>query len=180
MKQWLDFLPLLAFFIAFKTLGIFPATAVLLVSTVLVYGSLWIATRHLERNQVITLVATLGFGGITLLLHDVTYLKWKAPIINWIFAAIFLGSHFIGEKVVIQRMLEQAITAPANVWKKLSFAWILFFVFAGAINLYVAFTWDKYWVDFKVWGSLCMTLLFIVGQTIYLSKYISKTEQPSA
>lgn len=180
MKQWLDFLPLLLFFIAFKVLGIFPATMVLIGASVLVYGGLWIATRHLERNQVITLVATLFFGGITLALHDVTYLKWKAPVINWIFAVIFLGSHFIGDKVVIERMLGHAITAPEAVWRKLNLAWVLFFIFAGAVNLYVAFHWEAHWVDFKVFGSLGMTLAFVVAQTLYLSRYITHQENPSS
>ncbi len=180
MKQWLDFIPLVLFFIAFKVLGIFPATMVLIGATVVVYGGLWIATRELERNQLITLVVTLLFGGITLALHDVTYLKWKAPIINWIFAIVFLGSHFIGEKVVIERMLGHAITAPAEVWKKLNIAWVLFFIFAGAINLYVAFHWEAHWVDFKVFGSLGMTLAFVVAQTLYLSRYIKHSESPSA
>jgi len=180
MKQWLDFIPLVLFFIAFKVWGIFPATMVLIGASVVVYGGLWIATRHLERNQIITLVVTLAFGGITLALHDVTYLKWKAPVINWIFAVVFLGSHFIGEKVVIERMLGHAITAPEPVWKKLNIAWVFFFIFCGAINLYVAFHWEAYWVDFKVFGSLGMTLVFVIAQTAYLSRYITQTENTSS
>jgi intracellular septation protein len=180
MKQWLDFIPLLLFFIAYKAIGIFPATLVLVVASVVIYGGLWIVTRHLERNQIITLVATLVFGGITLALHDITYLKWKAPVINWIFALIFLGSHFIGDKVVIERMLGHAITAPSAIWKKLNIAWVLFFIFSGAINLYVAFHWEAHWVDFKVFGSLAMTTVFVVAQTIYLSPYLQKQDIPSA
>ena len=179
MKQWLDFLPLLLFFITFKKYDIFLATMVLLGSSVLVYGGIWIATRKLERNQLITLVVTLAFGSITLALHDVTWLKWKAPIISWIFALIFLSSHFIGEKVAIERMLDHAITAPAAVWRKLNMAWVCFFLFTGAINLYVAFHWEAHWVDFKVFGSLGMTLLFVVAQTLYLSRYITPKENSS-
>jgi intracellular septation protein len=178
MKQWLDFIPLLLFFIAYKMLGIFPATAVLLASSVLVYGGLWIATRHLERNQVITLAITLAFGGFTLLMHDVTYLKWKAPVINWIFAVTFLGSHFVGDKVIIEHMLGHAITVPTPVWRKLNLAWVLFFIFSGAINLYVAFTWEAHWVDFKVFGSLAMTVLFVIGQSIYLGRYLKESPLP--
>ena len=177
MKQWLDFIPLLLFFIAFKILGIFPATLVLLVATLVVYGGIWIATRHLDRNQVITVVATLVFGGITLLLHDVTYLKWKATVINWIFAVIFLGSHFIGTRVMIEHMLGHAITAPAAVWRKLNVAWTIFFICSGALNLYVAFTWSMdNWLSFKVFGNLGITLLFVVAQTFYLRPYLQRED----
>ena len=174
MKQWLDFIPLFAFFATFKTLGIFPATAVLIGSSVLVYGAIWLKDRHLENSQKVTLVATILFGSVTLLLHDETYLKWKAPVINWIFAAAFLGSMYIGEQPLVQRMMAKAFDMPANVWRKLNWAWIIFFIFAGASNAYVAFHFPQYWVDFKVFGSLGMT--FIIGQMIILSRYIKQEE----
>jgi intracellular septation protein len=180
MKQWLDFVPLFLFFAAFKLYGIFPATGVLIAATVTIYGGLWIKERTLEKSHVITLVATLVFGGITLLLHDETWLKWKAPIINWIFAFVFLGSHVIGDKVVIERMLGHALTVPSAVWSRLNLAWVVFFIFAGAANLYVAFTYEQYWVDFKVFGSLGMTLLFLIGQMIYLSRYLPKDDDSTS
>jgi len=179
MKQLLDFLPLILFFATYKTHGIFPATAVLIGATVVVYGGLWIKERKLEKSHVITLVATLAFGSITLLLRDETWLKWKAPIINWIFAAIFLGSHFVGDKVVIERMLGHALSAPEQIWRRLNVAWVAFFIFAGSANLYFAFNYEKYWVDFKVFGSLGMTLLFLVGQMLYLSRYMPHDENQS-
>lgn len=174
MKQMLDFVPLFLFFAAFKLYGIFPATGVLIAATLVVYGGIYIAERKLEKNQLITLVATLAFGSITLLLHDETWLKWKAPIINWIFALVFLGSHGLGDKVMIERMMGHAISVPMKVWHRLNMAWVVFFIFSGAANLYVAFTYEKYWVDFKVFGSLGMTLLFIIGQMVYLARYLPK------
>ena len=176
MNHWLDFVPMVLFFAAFKMYGIFPATGVLIAATVVIYGGLLIKERTLAKNHIITLVVTLLFGGITLLLHDVTWLKWKAPIINWIFALVFLGSHFVGDKVVIERMLGHALAVPSFVWARLNLAWVLFFIFAGAANLYVAFTYEKYWVDFKVFGSLGMTLIFMVGQMVYLSRDLPKDD----
>lgn len=176
MKQLLDFIPLVLFFAAFKIYGIFPATGVLIASSVLVYGGLWVKERHLERSQVIALLGTIAFGGITLLLHDETWLKWKAPIVNWIFAGVFLGSQFVGEKPLVERMMGHVLNAPATVWRRLNLAWVVFFLFAGAANLYVAFTYEKYWVDFKVFGSLGMTLAFLIGQMVWLSRYIPRDE----
>lgn len=176
MKQWLDFIPLILFFAAFKLYGIFPATGVLIASSVVLYGGIWLRERRLEKSQLITLIGTIAFGGITLLLHDETWLKWKAPIVNWIFAGVFLGSMFVGDKPLIERMMGQVLQPPAHVWARLNLAWVLFFVFAGAANLYVAFTYEKWWVDFKVFGSLGMTLLFIIGQILWLARYLPKDE----
>ncbi|WP_295475854.1 septation protein A [uncultured Pseudomonas sp.] len=187
MKQFIDFIPLLLFFIVYKTEpravellghevtlgGIFSATAVLIISSVVVYGILYLKQRMLEKSQWLTLGACLVFGSLTLAFHSETFLKWKAPVVNWLFALAFLGSHFIGDKPLVQRVMGHALTLPQPVWVRLNIAWIVFFIFSGAANLYVAFTYQDFWVDFKVFGSLAMTLLFLVGQGLYLARYLS-------
>ncbi len=186
MKQFIDFIPLLLFFIVFKmdprtvefagqsiaVGGIFSATGVLIASSVVVYGTLFAVQRRLEKGQWLTLAACLLFGGMTLAFHSETFLKWKAPVVNWLFALAFAGSHWIGDKLLIQRMMGHAISLPEAVWRNLNLAWILFFLIAGSANLFVAFTFQSIWVDFKVFGSLGMTLLFLVGQGIYLSRHL--------
>lgn len=195
VKQLIDFIPLLLFFIVYKTEprtldlaghsiafgGIFSATAFLIGSSLVVYGVLFLRQRRLEKSQWLTLLACLLFGGMTLAFHSETFLKWKAPVVNWLFALAFLGSHFIGDRVLIQRIMGHALTLPAAIWNRLNVAWIVFFVICGAANLFVAFTFERFWVDFKVFGSLAMTLLFLLGQGIYLSRHLhdhepSKTE----
>ena len=192
MKQFIDFIPLLLFFIVFKldprTVefagqsielgGIFSATGVLIASSVVVYGTLFAVQKRLEKGQWLTLAACLLFGGMTLAFHSETFLKWKAPVVNWLFALAFAGSHWIGDKLLIQRMMGHAISLPAPVWRNLNLAWIAFFLIAGSANLFVAFTFQSIWVDFKVFGSLGMTLLFLVGQGIYLSRHLHD-EQPA-
>ncbi|MBB1519177.1 septation protein A [Aquipseudomonas guryensis] len=186
MKQFIDFIPLILFFIVYKldprTIdlagqsfelgGIFSATAVLIASSVLVYGTLLVVQRKLEKGQWLTLVACLLFGGMTLAFHSETFLKWKAPVVNWLFAAGFAASHFIGNKVLIQRMMGHAVSLPQPIWIRLNIAWIAFFIFSGCANLFVAFTFHDIWVDFKVFGSLGMTVLFLVAQGVYLARHM--------
>lgn len=190
MKQFIDFIPLLLFFITYKieprlvevagqsfTLGgIYSATAVLIISSLVVYGALFIRQRRLEKGQLLTLVACLVFGGLTLAFHSETFLKWKAPVVNWLFAMAFFGSHFIGDKVLIKRIMGHALTLPDAVWTRLNAAWIAFFLICGAANLFVAFTFQDFWVDFKVFGSLGMTVLFLVGQGVYLSRHLHDSD----
>ncbi|MCY1487431.1 putative intracellular septation protein A [compost metagenome] len=186
MKQFIDFIPLILFFIVYKldprTIelaghslplgGIFSATAVLILSSVVVYGSLFLIQRKLDKGQWLTLVACLAFGSLTLVFHNETFLKWKAPIVSWLFALGFAASHFIGDTPLIQRMMGHAISLPQPIWTRLNIAWILFFLVSGAANLFVAFTFQSIWVDFKVFGSLGMTLLFLVGQGIFLARHL--------
>ena len=186
VKQFIDFIPLLLFFIVYKTEpravdilgntymvgGIFSATAMLIISSVVVYGILYVKQRKLEKSQWLTLVACLVFGSLTLAFHSETFLKWKAPVVNWLFALAFIGSHFVGDRLLIKRIMGHALTLPDPVWTRLNIAWIAFFLFCGAANLFVAFTFQSIWVDFKVFGSLGMTVLFLVGQGIYLSRHL--------
>ncbi|SDI81541.1 septation protein A [Pseudomonas abietaniphila] len=196
MKQFIDFIPLILFFIVYKISpqavdilghtfmvgGIFSATAMLIASSIVVYGILFIRQGKLEKSQWLTLIACLVFGSLTLAFHSETFLKWKAPVVNWLFALIFAGSHFIGDRLLIQRIMGHALTLPQAIWVKLNIAWIVFFLFCGAANLYVAFTYQDFWVDFKVFGSLGMTLIFLIGQGIFLARHIHDADastQPS-
>ncbi|HHX35919.1 MAG TPA: septation protein A [Gammaproteobacteria bacterium] len=193
MKQFIDFIPLILFFIVFKLEprdvelagqifsvgGIFSATAVLIISSVVVYGSLFVAHRRLEKSQWITLAGCLFFGGLTLAFHSETFLKWKAPVVNWLFALGFAGSHFIGKQPLIKRVMGHAVSLPDPIWTKLNIAWIVFFIVLGTANLFVAFTFHTIWVDFKVFGSLGMTLLFLIGQGIFLSRHMQDVPTPT-
>ena len=117
MKQFIDFIPLILFFVVYKISpqavdilghsfmvgGIFSATAMLIASSIVVYGILYVRQGKLEKSQWLTLIACLVFGSLTLAFHSETFLKWKAPVVNWLFALIFAGSHFIGDRLLIQR-----------------------------------------------------------------------------
>ena len=191
MKQLIDFIPLIVFFVVYKMEpsvleyggysyelgGPFSATLALMVVSVFVYGGLFIKNRTLEKTHIITLIAVIGFGSMTLLFHDEAFLKWKAPIVNWIFAAAFLASQFVGKKPLVQRMLGQALTLPNDVWLRMNISWVVFFVFLGCANLFVAFTFHSIWVDFKVFGSLILTFVFVITQFLFISKYIRTEER---
>ena len=190
MKQFIDFIPLLLFFIIYRIEprvidiagnnlslgGIYSATTALIISTVVVYGAIFISQRELEKSQWVTLVACLVFGSLTLAFHSETFLKWKAPVVNWIFAMTFIGSYFIGDRLLIKRIMGHTLNLPEPVWVQLNAAWAVFFILCGTANLLVAFTLQDYWVDFKVFGSLGMTVLFLIGQGIYLSRHLYDTE----
>ncbi len=190
MKQFIDFIPLLLFFLVYKLDprmvdlaghdfelgGIYSATKVLIISSLVVYGALFIRQRKLEKGQWLTLIACLVFGGLTLAFHSETFLKWKAPAVNWLFALGFAASHFIGDRVLIKRIMGHALTLPEPIWVRLNLAWIVFFLVCGAANLFVAFTFQAFWVDFKVFGSLGMTVIFLVAQGVYLSRHMHDSD----
>lgn len=168
MKAWLDFLPIVLFFIAYKLQGIYTAAAVLMVAVAVIYGAIWLRERRLETSQWITVAATLGLGTLTLVLHDERFLQWKAPGVYALLALLFFGSQFVGAKPLIERMMGQAVTLRPAQWRGLNLAWVAFFLFAAAANAFVVLNYPQYWVDFKLFGSLGLTFAFIIAQGIWL------------
>ncbi len=173
MKMMFDFFPVLLFFAAYKLYDIYVATAVLIAASAIQTFAHRLYHGRFENNHLITLVLVVLFGGATLMLHDETFIKWKPTVINWLFGAIFLISQFVGKKTVIERMLGGKVALPAPVWTRLNLAWSMFFVLMGALNLYVAFSFDTdTWVNFKLFGLMGLTFVFIIGQSIYLMRHI--------
>lgn len=187
MKFLFDFFPLIAFYASYQLYksyynaenAIFAATAAIIIATIIQVGYNWFWHRKLEKMHVITVILVTVMGGLTLILHDPVFIKWKVSIVNWLFGIIFIGSQYIGDKTIIERMLGTTIHVPANIWKKLNISWAFFFIGMGFLNLYVFKNFnEETWVDFKVYGLLGLTFVFVVFQAIYLSKHIKedKTE----
>lgn len=181
MKFLFDFLPVLAFFIAYylpddRSQAIYIATAVAIVAAFLQVTAFWLINRRFEKMHIITLVIILILGSATLLTHNKQFFMWKPTAVNWLFAIAFLASQFIGKKPLVQRMMDNAISVPDQVWLNLNRSWVIFFFLMGAINLYVAYNFAEHiWVNFKLFGILGLTLLFAIGQAIYMSRFMTET-----
>ncbi len=175
MKFLFDFFPILLFFAAYKMYDIYVATAVAIGAAAVQTLLFWIKHRRFEKMHLATFALLAVFGGLTLLLRDPVFIKWKPTVINWLFAAAFIGSHWIGAKPLVQRMMEHAVQVPPPIWLRLSWMWIAFFVSVGFINLYVAFTYsENTWVNFKLFGIMGLTFVFVILQALYLGRYIQE------
>lgn len=188
MKFLFDFFPIIAFFIAFyipedREQGIYIATYTIIIATTIQIILYWLLYKKFEKMHLITFAVVLVFGGLTIYLNDENFIKWKPTIVNWCFSLAFIGSHFIGEKTLIERMLtmaENKLELPAHAWRNLNISWALFFIFMGFVNLYVAFNYStEFWVNFKAWGMTLLNLSFMVGMGIYLYKYLKDIEPES-
>jgi intracellular septation protein len=183
MQLLLDYLPIVAFFGTYvATQDIFIAVVVIMVVAPIVLAAQWLMTRKLNKMTAISTALVVGFGGITLILDDPVYFYWKPTVFYWAFGLVCLGSHFVGEKTIVQRMLQAAsktsdttLELPSRHWRTLNLMWIAFAAISGALNIYVAYTFSEpTWVKFKLFGLLGLTLVFLVVQSIWIA---SVTEQ---
>jgi intracellular septation protein len=183
MKLLGDLLPIIAFFVVFKTVGgtsgIYAATASAIAIAALLVAYAWWRHRHVERQQLIMLAILVVLGGMTLALHDERYIKWKPTVVSWVMAGAFMLSQSLGKKTLVERMFGGNLQAPAQVWTRLNLGWVAFFVSLGALNLHFAFHWStEAWVNFKVFGTFGLSMVFAVLQALYLMRYdVSAPEQ---
>jgi intracellular septation protein len=174
MQLLFDFLPVIAFFVAYKLTDIYVATGVIIVAVVAQTAIQWFRHRKVSTMALISGGLVLVFGGLTLLIHDKAFIQWKVTVVNWLFATAFIASRFIGERTVIERLLGENLTLDRTLWRRLNWAWALFFLAIGAVNLYVAYNFrEEVWVNFKLFGVLGLTLAFAVGQGVWLASKVA-------
>jgi intracellular septation protein len=179
MKFFYDFLPIVLFFVAYKFYGIYTATVVAIVASVLQVAIYWLKFRRFEKMHLITMVLIVVFGGATLLLKDEMFIKWKPTVLNWIFALVFIGTRYFSKKTIMERMMGAMLTLPLKIWHNLNLAWVIFFIALGFVNLYVVYNFDTdTWVNFKLFGMLGLNFAFLVGQMLYLSRYMESEKTP--
>jgi intracellular septation protein len=186
MKLLFDLFPLLIFFGTFKVYGIYVATAAAIVATFIQIAAFWMKNRRFEVMHLVTLVVITIFGGLTILLKDDIFIKWKPTAVNWLFSGVIIGMLYFAKKSALEFVMGKQIELPAPVWRSLNWAWAIFFVLLGAINLYVAFYYNldadeatrtDTWVNFKVFVLLGLTLVFAIGQMFFISKHIKMVEE---
>lgn len=172
MKFLFDLLPVLLFFVAINIWDIFVATAVAIAASLLQVGWLAVRKKKIDVMVWVSLAIIVVFGGLTLYLRDKTFIQWKPTVLYWLFGAVLAGSSLL-RRNLIRALLSHEVQLPEQVWARLNWIWVGFFVFMGAANLYVAYNYsEKIWAAFKLFGGMGLMLLFIVVQAAFLAKYI--------
>lgn len=180
MQLLLDFLPVLAFFIAYKLKGIYVATAVIMAAMPLQCVGVWLLKRKISPMLLISTALVLVFGCVTLLVHDKVFIQWKMTVLDWLFALAFAVAPYFGGQTLVQRLMGEQVTLPSQHWRTLNRMWIWYFVFMGGLNVYVMYNFDEAtWVNFKMFGTLGLTLAFVVVQGIWLTSKMPKNDDDS-
>ena len=204
MKLLFDLFPVILFFATFKLASSFPsqslalatsvlggivgdgrvppdqapillATAIAIVATIAQVGWLLARGRRVEPMLWISLAVIVVFGGATIWFHDETFIKWKPTILYWLFAGALLAGRLIWKKNLVRSLLSEQIAVPDPVWDRLMVAWVGFFGAMGVVNLAVAFSVStEVWVNFKLFGLFGLTLVFMLGLGVYLSRHLKE------
>ena len=188
MTQLLEIIPIVLFFVVYQYDGtsvsvgtwtytfdgIFSATAVLMVATLIQVFVNSLLKKRLEKRDAWILLAVGLFGGITLWFRDPSFIQWKPTIFNWALALVFLASHIFSEKNLIQKMLGAQLSLPTKIWKRLNLLWIGNFTLVGTLNIIVALNFNEaIWVSYKLYSAIGFTLLLMILTIVLVSPYLS-------
>lgn len=189
MKQLLELVPIVLFFVAYQldgetvtvagwshtVDGIFTATGVLITATILQVLVTWLIWRSLERRLLWTGAAVIVFGGATLLLHDETFIQWKPTVFNWAMGVVFAGSQFIGGRNLVERLMGSHIALPRRIWVRVNWLWVAHFTYVGVLNLVVAYNFSEAtWVGYKLYSSIGFTLLLMTLTALIIGPYLKQ------
>ncbi|MBK8064090.1 MAG: septation protein A [Betaproteobacteria bacterium] len=181
MKFLFDLFPVILFFVAFKFAGTYTATAVAIVATFAQIGWVWFRKKKVEPMLWVSLGVIVVFGGATLIFQNETFIKWKPTVLYWLFAAVLAGAQLGLRKNLIRVMMGAQIQLPDAVWPRLLWSWVGFFAVMGVLNLWVAYNFaTDLWVNFKLFGGMGLMFAFVIGQALFLSKYIEEPKEGAA
>lgn len=175
MQLLFDFLPVLAFFVAYKLGGIYVATAAIMAAVAIQAAVQWFRTGKVSTMMLISTLLVLVLGSVTLLVRNTAFIQWKPTVLNWLFALGFLVAPYFGGQTLVQRLIGQQLTLEERLWRTLNWIWVGFFVLMGALNILVLYRYDEAtWVNFKVFGMIGLTVAFVILQGIWLAGKLPK------
>jgi len=168
-----EMFPLIAFFaVYYFTKNIFIATLVCIIASWLQIILYKVVYKKVTKNTWISTLLITVFGGLTIALHNKTFVMLKPTVLYWIFGVSLFISAKMGRNL-IKSLLHEQISLKDNVWQQLNLLWLVLFFIMGILNLYIAFHFNEYlWVKFKVFGGFAFMLggIIISGLFIHLKK----------
>lgn len=175
MQLFFDFLPLIAFLTAYKIAGIYAATSALMIAMVVSCAISWIRTRKVSGMLLTGTAIALVAGTLTLVLHNAAFIKWKLTLLDGAFALAFLLAPIFSGKTLVERVLGNNVQLEQQQWRTLNWMWVGFFAFVAVLNIYVMYHYDEAaWVNFKTWGTMGLTLIFVALQAVWLTSKMPK------
>lgn len=194
MKQLAELIPVILFFAVYqldgRTLalggweyrfdGIYSATAVLMIATLVQLVLTRLLSGHVERRLLLLTAVVCAFGGATLALRNQLFIQWKPTIFNWALALGFLITRAWSGRTVMERALGGQLQLPPVAWRRLDTLWVANFALVGALNLFVAYRFSEAtWVSYKLYSSIGFTLLVTAATVALLMPYLKDDEPPA-
>ena len=177
MQALTEFAPLVAFFVAYMLGGLYVATAVLMGAMLALLAWDWLRLKRIPPMHSLSAVLVLIFGAATLALHNPLFIQWKPTVFFWLVSLAFLGSAWIGERTLAERLLAatlaeafgERLRLSAALWQRLNLLWVVFYALLGALNVVVLeYLSERAWAALKLVDVVLM-VIFVAAQVMWLA-----------
>jgi intracellular septation protein len=156
------------------------ATAVFMVAMLISLALTWLLLKKVAIMPLVTGVVVVIFGGLTLYFQDPVFIKMKPTITNTMFGGTLLVGLLFGQSL-LRYVFGDVYKLRAEGWTKLTLRWGLFFIFLAVLNEVVWRTQsDDFWIGFKVWATMPITIVFAALQLPLLTRYAPQPVKPVA
>jgi intracellular septation protein len=171
VKLALDIGPLVLFFVVNGKAGIFAATGTFMVAVVIALAVSYVLIRRFPLMTVVSAIIVMVFGGLTIFLHDETFIKLKPTLIYLLFAGVLAGGLLL-KKPLLSMVFDSVFHLTEEGWRKLTIRWAAFFFVMAVVNEIVWRTQTTdFWVSFKLFGFMPLTFLFALAQFPLMRKH---------
>ncbi|NNC77931.1 MAG: septation protein IspZ [Woeseiaceae bacterium] len=184
MQALFEFLPLILFLGGYLYKDIYFALGLLMVAMPIGVVVKYVMTRKLDKMYFWSTIFLLVAGTATFYFDNPKFLYWKPTVFYWVVAAAFVISLWVGDRPLVRRALElsgeiNSDRITVRQWAGLNLVWAGFFVAMGAANIYVAYNFpEPFWVKFKVFGLMGLTLVFMVAQSFWIISKLGLSDEP--
>lgn len=172
MRLFADWLPIILFFVVYKFSDLYWATGVAILATLAVMAGMKLRGHAIETMHWVSLLLIVVFGGATIFLHDERFIKLKPTLLYGLFAGALLVPQISSKILLIKKLMQSKIQMPDPAWSQLNAAWGIFFALMAVLNYWVAQTFSTdAWVNFKLFGSIGLMVIFIIGQALWMNRF---------
>lgn len=177
MQTFLEYIPLIAFFVVYKAVDIYYAAGALIVGYVLVLSFSYLTKKPIKKSTLYLFAFTVVMAGLTIAFQEEAFLKWKFSVLYFTAGIVLLTSRYMFKSNLIKKWMGQNFELPEKIWDQVNIAWVIFCFFCASINIYIFDNWSlDAWVNFKVFGVTGMMFVFIILTVVYIYPYLPEEE----
>lgn len=177
MQKFLEYIPLIAFFVVYKAFDIYYAAGALIASYVVTLSYSYFNKKPIKKSTLYLFAFTVLMAGLTIAFQEEAFLKWKFSVLYFAAGTVLLGSRYLFKSNLIKKWMAQNFVLPEKIWDQINIAWVCFCFFCASINIYIFDNWSlDAWVNFKVFGVTGMMFVFIILTVVYIYPYLPEEE----
>ena len=178
MQTFMEYIPLIAFFVVYKTVDIYYAAGALIAGYMVVLSFSYFTKKPIKKSTLYLFAFTVVMAGLTIAFQDEAFLKWKFSVLYFAAGIVLLGSRYMFQANLIKKWMGQNFTLPEKIWDQINIAWVGFCFFCASLNIYIFDNWSlDAWVNFKVFGVTGMMFVFIILTVVYIYPYLPEEEE---